>query len=93
MIRFEKYYKDWIAYERVRREGNYNMLLEGKQAAEEAGLTLGKYTEILKKYPLVKAELERINGFGEGELNKIEVKDLETILPSLEEIKALKKEA
>lgn len=93
MIRFEKYYKDWVAYEKVRREGSYNMLLEGKQAAEEAGLTLGKYTEILKKYPLVKAELERINEFGEGELDKIETKDLEAILPSLEEIKALKKEA
>ncbi len=42
--------EEFMAYEAVRKRGNWNMFMEGRQAAAEAGLDFETYTKILFNY-------------------------------------------
>ena len=42
--------KDFEAFERVRKSGIYNMIMEAHQAAGEAGLGIAIYMGVLKNY-------------------------------------------
>lgn len=42
--------KQFLAYERVRKGGKFNMVMDSKKAARESGLDLDTYFEIIKNY-------------------------------------------
>lgn len=42
--------EEFLAYERVRSEGKYNMIMDAKLAMQEAGLSHEKYSLIIKYY-------------------------------------------
>jgi len=42
--------KEFQAYEDIRKSGHWNMLTNGRDAADEAGLYLDRYFEVLKNY-------------------------------------------
>ena len=42
--------KQFLAYERVRKGGKFNMVMDSKKAARESGLDLDTYFEIVKNY-------------------------------------------
>lgn len=42
--------EEFIAYEKVRQSGKYNMITDWELASEEAGLTKEMYFEIIKRY-------------------------------------------
>lgn len=46
--------KNWKKYELVRRSGLYNMMVEYKEASKEAKLSIQNYTNILKRYSIIK---------------------------------------
>ena len=46
--------KNWKKYELVRRSGIYNMMVEYKEASKEAKLSIQNYTNILKRYSIIK---------------------------------------
>lgn len=46
--------KNWKKYELVRRSGMYNMMVEYKEASKEAKLSIQNYTNILKRYSIIK---------------------------------------
>ena len=46
--------KNWKKYELVRRSGMYNMIVEYKEASKEAKLSIQNYTNILKRYSIIK---------------------------------------
>lgn len=51
--------EEFMAFEAVRKQGNWNMFMEGRQAAAEAGFDFGTYTTILFNYSeLAKKYLE-----------------------------------
>lgn len=56
---YEKYYKDFKKYEKVRRSGLYNMMTEWQDAAKDAKLSDKKYRDIIHKYSFIKSEIER----------------------------------
>lgn len=48
--------QDYAAYERVRSEGNYNML--SNQAREDSGLNKDKYMFVLKNYGALRMQYD-----------------------------------
>lgn len=42
--------EEFIAYEKVRKSGKYNMVTDWELASKEAGLTKEMYFEIIKRY-------------------------------------------
>lgn len=50
----EKLKANFIKYEKVRLSGKYNMIMDCGKAAKEAGLTMKEYTDIVKRYSIVK---------------------------------------
>lgn len=55
----EKYYEDFKKYEKVRLSGVYNMITEAPQAAKAAGLSRKAYENIIKKYAIVKMDIQK----------------------------------
>lgn len=51
----EKEFKQWKSYEKVRRSGDYNMVVDFDRASKKAGLSITIYTKIMRKY----ADIER----------------------------------
>ena len=49
----EKYYEDFKKYEKVRLSGVYNMITEA------AGLSRKAYENIIKKYAIVKMDIQK----------------------------------
>lgn len=45
-------------YEKVRKTGKYNMILEAPYAAEEAGLTIQEYNYVIKNYKTLMTKLD-----------------------------------
>lgn len=54
--------KNWKKYELVRRSGMYNMMVEYKEASKEAKLSIQNYTNILKRYSIIKDYIEKEYG-------------------------------
>ena len=47
----------WYRYEKVRSSKKYNMIMEYKEAANEANLTINQYSDMIKKYSLIKDKI------------------------------------
>ena len=53
----EDTYKDaFIAYEEVRKSGEYNMITDAFLAAEAAGLSMEQYKSVIKNYSVLKKQ-------------------------------------
>lgn len=50
----KKELKNWKKYELVRREGLYNMITEFQHASKDAKLSIKDYSNIVKRYSLIK---------------------------------------
>lgn len=61
--------KDWLKYEKVRQSGEFNMIMEAGQASKKAGLTLQRYTEIIKRYSIILTKLKK--SYSEEEINEM----------------------
>lgn len=46
----------WRRYEEVRSGGDYNMIMDAAEAAEEAGLTMDQYKYVINNYSSLQAE-------------------------------------
>lgn len=42
--------EEFEAYEKVRQSGDFNMIMEQRDAAATAGLTLDRYRAVMKQY-------------------------------------------
>ncbi len=51
--------KNYIAYERVRKSGRFNMIMQGGQAAQAAGLDREDYLFVMEHYEALMAAAER----------------------------------
>ena len=47
----------WYRYEKVRSSKKYNMIMEYKDAANEANLTISQYSDMIKRYSLIKDKI------------------------------------
>ena len=47
----------WYRYEKVRSSKKYNMIMEYKEAANEANLTISQYSDMIKRYSLIKDKI------------------------------------
>lgn len=52
--------ENWMKYEKVRRTGMFNMILEYKMASKTAGLSIKEYNEVLKRYHILKEKAEKL---------------------------------
>ena len=50
--------KNWLKYEKVRRGGEYNMIMNAYSASVDAGLSMDEYTNIINHYAELKHEAE-----------------------------------
>lgn len=66
----ERDFKQWVAYEEVRKTGKYNMIMDFFEASKEAGLSITIYTKIQKHYSFIKKAIEEKYGSVEIYLNK-----------------------
>ena len=47
----------WYRYEKVRSSKKYNMIMNYKEAANEANLTISQYSDMIKRYSLIKDKI------------------------------------
>ena len=52
--------ENWLKYEKVRRSGKFNMIMEWKQAAKEANLSDKDYNSTVKRYSVLKSKAEKL---------------------------------
>ncbi|MBQ9160926.1 MAG: hypothetical protein IJ122_06350 [Methanobrevibacter sp.] len=49
----------WLKYEKVRRSGVYNMITEWQHAAKAAKLSETQYSNVIRRYSVLKTQIER----------------------------------
>ena len=54
--------QNFYRYERIRRSGKYNMIMDWELAAKDSGLNREAYTKAVKKYSHIKAAIIREYG-------------------------------
>ena len=52
--------ENWLKYEKVRRSGKFNMIMEWKQAAKDAKLSDKDYNSTIKRYLILKSKAEKL---------------------------------
>ena len=52
--------ENWLKYEKVRRSGKFNMIMEWKQAAKDAKLSDKDYNYTIKRYSVLKTKVEKL---------------------------------
>lgn len=52
---------NWLKYEKVRREGRYNMITDIVSASKEAGLSLEEYKDVIRNYDEYKSLVEQMD--------------------------------
>lgn len=52
--------ENWLKYEKVRRSGKFNMIIEWKQAAKDAKLSDKDYASTTKRYSVLKIKAEKL---------------------------------
>ena len=62
----------WYRYEKVRSLGKYNMIMEYKEAMKESNLTIGQYSDMIKRYSLIKDKILKEYGSIENFMEKME---------------------
>lgn len=58
----KKQLQDFKKYEKVRRSGKFNMLMDAPNAAQEAGLTRTAYCNVIRFYGFLEKEVINIYG-------------------------------
>lgn len=53
--------EEFMAYEEVRQGGFYNMITQGRMAAEAAGLEMWVYLAIIKNYAFLKQKFSSLS--------------------------------
>lgn len=62
----ERDFKQWKAYEKVRRSGRYNMVTDFDEASKASKLSINIYTKILRHYSQIeKAIIEKYGSVDE----------------------------
>lgn len=52
--------ENWFKYEKVRRGGKFNMIMEWESAAKEANLSKKEYNNVIKRYHILKDKAEEL---------------------------------
>jgi len=79
--KYQKYYKNWILYEGVRRSGEFNMIMEAEDARKKAGISSPHdYADIVRKYSFVKNELSELCKENGLDIETVDLKDLKKLV-------------